>query len=192
MGLGTGATAAYAKPDQHWTFYEINPAVVLIARNPKYFTYLNECARSSIDIVAGDGRLKLKEVADARYGMILLDAFNGDAIPTHLITQQALDVYLAKLAAGGLLVFHISNRNLDLGPVLADLALSRGLSGVILDDSATRETVGKDPSKWVVLARSPSDFKGLFSPNSRLLGGKPERRVWTDDFSNLLSVFRWA
>jgi len=192
VGLGTGATAVYARPNERWTFYEINPAVVNIARNPRYFTYVVDCEQVPFNVVLGDARLKLREAPDARYGLIVLDAFSSDAIPIHLITQQAIDLYLSKLAPGGLLVFHVSNRNLDLSPVVADLARSRNLSCIILGDSMPIPIEGKDPSLWVVMARHPSDFAELSnSSNSRVLTADEHRAVWTDDFSNILSVFRW-
>ncbi len=192
VGLGAGATAAYARQSEHWTFYEINPAVVSIARNPQYFSYVVDCAKVPFNVVLGDARLKLREAPDAGYGLIVLDAFSSDAIPMHLITQQAIDLYLSKLAPGGLLVFHVSNRNLDVSPVVADLALSRNLSCIALNDPMLTPVEGKDPSVWVVMARSPADFVVLSSSsNARVLNGDARRAVWTDDFSNILSVFRW-
>jgi hypothetical protein len=192
VGLGTGATAVYARPNERWTFYEINPAVVNIARNPQYFTYVVDCEQVPFNVVLGDARLKLREAPDAHYGLIVLDAFSSDAIPLHLITQQAIDLYLSKLAPGGLLVFHVSNRNLDLTPVVADLARSRNLRCIVLGDSMPIPIEGKDPSLWVVMARSPADFVVLSnSANARALTGDDHRAVWTDDFSNILSVFRW-
>jgi len=192
VGLGTGATAVYARPNEHWTFYEINPAVVNIARNPRYFTYVVDCDRVPFNVVLGDARLKLREAPDASYGLIVLDAFSSDAIPIHLITQQAIDLYLSKLGPGGLLVFHVSNRYLDLGPVVAALAQSRNLSCMALDDSMPTPIEAKDPSEWVVVARSPADFVELSkSSNARVLAGDAHRAVWTDDFSNILSVFKW-
>ena len=189
VGLGTGATAVYARPNERWTFYEINPAVVSIARNPRYFTYVVDCERVPFNVVLGDARLKLREAPDASYGLILVDAFSSDAIPVHLITQQAIDLYLSKLAPGGLLVFHVSNRNLDLRPVVADLARSRSLNCIALDDPMPNTIDGKDPSEWVVVARSAADFVAL--SKGRVLTGDDHRAVWTDDFSNILSVFRW-
>jgi spermidine synthase len=192
VGLGTGATAVYAQPDERWTFYEINPAVLQIARDPRYFTYVVDCLQVPFNVVLGDARLKLREALDTSYGLIVLDAFSSDAIPIHLITQQAIDLYLSKLAPNGLLVFHVSNRNLDLSPVLADLARSRNLSCIALGDLMTTPIEGKDPSLWVVMARSPSDLDGLSrSSNARVLSGDDSRVVWTDDFSNILSVFKW-
>lgn len=191
IGLGTGAAAVYAQPNERWTFYEINPAVVTIARNPQYFTYVGDCLRVPFKVVLGDARLRFREAPDASYGLIVLDAFSSDAIPIHLITQQAIDLYLSKLAPGGLLVFHVSNRNLDLGPVVANLARSRNLQCIKMDDPMPIPIEGKTPSEWVVMARSPVDLAGLATAGSaRVLTGD-HRKIWTDDFSNIFSVFRW-
>ena len=134
IGLGVGAMASYSKPGHHWTFYEIDRDVINLARNSKYFTYLQNCASGSVGVVEGDARLSLQNAPDGNYGLIVLDAFSSDAIPVHLITQQALDLYLSKLAQGGILAFHISNRSLDLKPILADLAESRNLICIGFDD----------------------------------------------------------
>ena len=122
VGLGTGSMACYAQPEQHWTFYEINPAVISIAQNTEYFTYLEKCAVGPTQIVLGDARLQLQNAPDQHYGLIVLDAFNSDAIPVHLMTHEAITLYTSKLAPGGMLAFHISNRSLKLDAVLADLA----------------------------------------------------------------------
>jgi SAM-dependent methyltransferase len=192
VGLGTGATAVYALPNERWTFYEINPAVVDIARNPEYFTYITACNSVPMNIVLGDARLRLRDAPDAAYGLIVLDAFSSDAIPLHLITQQALDLYLSKLAPGGLLAFHISNRHLDLSPVMADLAASRNLQCIGLYDAVPYHIQGRDTSVWVVMTREPGDAAGLSTTSfARTLSGDSSRRVWTDDFSNILSVLKW-
>jgi spermidine synthase len=192
IGLGTGAAAVYAQPNERWTFYEINPAVVNIARNPQYFTYVVDCQQVPFNVVLGDARLKFRDAPNASYGLIVLDAFSSDAIPIHLITQQAIDLYLSKLAPGGFLVFHVSNRNLDLGPVVADLARSRNLRCIKMDDPMPIPIEGKTPSEWVAMARSSTDLAGLSTAtNARVLTGDEHRKVWTDDFSNILSVFRW-
>jgi hypothetical protein len=191
VGLGAGATAAYTRANESWTFYEINPAVVSIARSREYFTYLSACAQAPLEVVLGDARLKLRAAPDASYNLIVLDAFSSDAIPIHLMTQQALDLYLSKLAPGGVLVFHISNRNLDLSSVVADLAHSRSLTAVSLLDMTPTQPSGKDPSHWVVLARHTSDLGAIAdAPNARTLSGGLSK-VWTDDFSNIISVFKW-
>jgi hypothetical protein len=192
VGLGTGATTAYTRAGQSWTFYEINPAVVEIARDPSYFTYLTYCAAAPVAISLGDARLQLQNAPPAHYGLIVLDAFSSDAIPMHLMTLEALDLYLSKLAPGGLLVFHISNRSLDLHPVVADLARARGLACIGFDDTARNQPGGKEPSQWVVMSRRPEDAATLAAdPRWQKLEGRPDRPVWTDDFSNIVSIFKW-
>jgi hypothetical protein len=192
VGLGVGAMAAYSKPDQQWTFYEINPDVINVARNSQYFTYLQNCASGSLSVVEGDARLNLQNAPDAYFGLIVLDAFSSDAIPVHLMTQQALDLYLSKLAQGGMLVFHASSRSLNLNPILADLAESRNLICIGFDDSKPGPFEGKDPSQWVVMARSSPELSYL-SINSqwRRLNGRKGARPWSDDFSNIVRAIKW-
>lgn len=192
VGLGAGATVAYTRPNESWTFYEINPAVVSIARSKEYFTYLSDCAQGPLEVVLGDARLKLRAAEDASYSLIVLDAFSSDSIPIHLMTQQALDLYLSKLAPGGLLVFHISNRNLELSSVVANLAHSRNLAGISLLDMTPTQPNGKDPSHWVVLARNATDLGAISrEPNAKSLTSAVSKKVWTDDFSNIITVFKW-
>jgi hypothetical protein len=191
VGLGTGAAAAYAQPQETWTFYEINPAVVSIARDQRFFLYMSDCAKAPINVVLGDARLKLRDAPPAGYGLIVMDAFSSDAIPVHLMTQEALDLYLTKLAPGGLLVLHISNRNLDLSGVVADLARSKNLICISLFDKRPSQA-DRDPSEWVVLTRNAGDSAVFMNePFAQILTGNPERQIWTDDFSNILSVFKW-
>jgi len=192
IGLGIGGTTTYARPGQHWTFYEINPAVVSVAQTSQYFNYLNDCAQVPVNIILGDARLQLHSAPDHGYDVLVLDAFSSDAIPVHLMTQQALDLYLSKIVSGGLIVFHISNRNLELGQVVADLAQSRQLSCLSMRDRTEPQVNGRDPSHWVVLARNASDYGPLVNePYARLLTGSGDRQVWTDDFSNIITVFKW-
>ncbi|HZI87153.1 MAG TPA: fused MFS/spermidine synthase [Pyrinomonadaceae bacterium] len=192
IGLGVGAMAAYSKPDQHWTFYEINPDVINMARNSQYFTYLQNCASGSVSVVEGDARLNVQNAPEGYFGLIVLDAFSSDAIPVHLMTQQALDLYLSKLAPGGILAFQASSRSLNLNPILADLAESRNLICIGFDDSKPGSFEGKDPSHWVVMARSSQEISYL-SINSQWqrLEGRKGTRVWSDDFSNIVRAIRW-
>jgi hypothetical protein len=192
IGLGVGAMASYSKPDLEWTFYEINPDVINLARHSPYFTYLQNCTAGSLSVVEGDARLNLQNAQAGHYGLIVLDAFSSDAIPVHLVTQQALDLYLSKLTEGGILAFHISNRSLNLKPILADLAESRKLLCIGFDDLKPSSLEGKDPSQWVVMARSAPEISNL-SINSQWkpLNGTKGARVWTDDFSNILQAIRW-
>lgn len=192
IGLGVGAMASYSEPGQQWTFYEINPDVINIARDPQYFTYLQNCATGSLNVVEGDARLSLQNAPNANYGLIVLDAFSSDAIPIHLITQQALDLYLSKLAERGLLAFHISNRSLNLKPILADLAENRKLACIGFDDLKPGSFEGKDPSQWVVMARSSQEISNLsINTQWQPLSGRKDGRVWSDDFSNIIRAIRW-
>src|SRR5262249_16177798 len=119
-GLGAGTLAAYVRPNQQWTFYEIDAAVARIARTSSYVTYLNDCA-DACRVVLGDGRLALQRTSQS-YDVIVLDAFSSDAVPMHLLTSEALSLYESRLKPGGAILFHISNRHVALGPVLARLA----------------------------------------------------------------------
>ncbi|HEX7296015.1 MAG TPA: fused MFS/spermidine synthase, partial [Pyrinomonadaceae bacterium] len=191
IGLGAGAMSSYSKPDQEWTFYEINPDVINTARNSSHFSYLQNCSRGPMNVIEGDARLKLKEANDAQYGLIVVDAFSSDAIPIHLVTEQALDLYLSKLATGGILAFHISNRSLDLKPILSDLSDSRHLICIGFDDLQPGYFEGKDPSQWVVMARSEPEISNLtINSQWQRLHGKGSR-VWSDDFSNIVEAIKW-
>jgi hypothetical protein len=196
IGLGVGALAGYGEPGQEFTFFEIDPAVDRIARDPRYFTYLADAQARGVRVrtVLGDARLSLQQAGGDRYGLLVLDAFSGDAVPTHLLTREAVALYLERVAADGLLAFHVTNDYLDLRPVLAAQARDLGLVGLVQEDGASEEEArrGKSPSTWVVLARRPADLAGLAnSPRWRPLTGRPGDRAWTDDYSNVLGVMRW-
>lgn len=195
IGLGAGATVSYAEPGRRFTLYEIDPVVKRIAESPDLFRYLSDCGRDSYDIVLGDGRLKLREAASRAYGLIIFDAFSSDAIPLHLLTREAFEIYLTKLDDRGWLVFHVSNLHLDLVPVLADLAADRGLTGFVRRDLALSDAAfaaGKSPSTYVVLARDRSHLLGL--PQLRDWSDTASQAkgvVWTDDYANVLSTLKW-
>lgn len=194
VGLGTGSLAAYSRPGQAWTFYEIDPAVARIARDPRLFTHLSDCAPGA-RIVLGDARLSLTRAAKGEYDLIVLDAYSSDAIPVHLITREALSLYLDKLAPGGLLAFHISNRYLDLDPVVAALAQDAGLTAVVQSDLAVSEeetALGKTGSHWALVARRTADLGPLGNDTRwRPLEPRPGLGPWTDDYSSIVSVLRW-
>jgi spermidine synthase len=191
VGLGTGTTVGYAKPGQNWTFYEINPAVPAIAHDPRLFTYLQQCAAAPVEIVMGDARRQLQNAPAGHYGLIVLDAFNSDAIPVHLMTREAMELYLSKLAEGGLLAIHISNRHLNLASVVGDIANDAGLVGLDFDDK-DKGARGKNASNWVVVARRRGDLGALVDSSSwEPLAGRSRAQIWTDDFSNILSVIDW-
>jgi len=193
-GLGAGVFAGYAVPGDAWDFYEIDPLVERIARDERYFTFLSE-SPAPVRVILGDARLSLVHAPEAGYDLLVFDAFGSDAIPVHLVTREAVALYLKKLAPGGVLVFNLSNRYLRLLPVLGNLAADAGLAALFQEDlDVTPELVrdGKLPSRWVVMARDPKDFGALArDPRWQILPPAPDRPVWTDDFSNILSVFRW-
>ncbi|CAN5894031.1 hypothetical protein BH23ACT12_BH23ACT12_22330 [soil metagenome] len=193
IGLGTGSLACYARPDQKWTFFEIDPAMERIARDPELFSFLADCPGRH-KVVLGDARLSLEDVPDGHYGVLVVDAFNSDSIPVHLITREAVQLYMQKLAPGGVLAVHISNRYLDLAPVVGNLAWDLGLTSLYGWDVQTLENLaqGKSASNWVVLAGSLSDLNALDDNLQwHSLVAEPGARVWTDDFSDVFSVFRW-
>jgi hypothetical protein len=133
IGLGVGTLAAYVRPEQQWTFYEIDPAIERMARDDRYFTFLNDCG-DQCRVALGDARLSLAAQAGARYQLIALDAFSSDAIPMHLLTQEAMDVYLSRLAPHGVLAVHVSNRHLRLDGLVGRLAAARGLVALEMRD----------------------------------------------------------
>ncbi|MHC1765015.1 MAG: spermidine synthase [Verrucomicrobiia bacterium] len=195
IGLGAGSMAAYSAPGETWTFYEVNPGVVRIATDTNYFTFTSACAEGRIELVLGDARLRLDKAGEGQFGLLVLDAFSSDAIPLHLITREALQLYLSKLAPGGLLAFHISNRSMDLEDVLGDLAADAQLvchARDEMDVSPGEAAEGKDASHWVVMGRQKEDL-GKLVRDSRWLPvkGRQGVRVWSDDFSNIISVLHW-
>lgn len=186
VGLGAGGLAAHGRVGQQMDFYEIDPAVIKVARDSRLFTYLRDC-RCTATTIAGDGRLRLQEASDGGYGMIILDAFTSDAVPTHLLTREAIRLYVEKLRPGGVLVFNVTNRNLDLAPMLGATARVNGLAAVTAEDhrAETRESL---PSEWVVVARTEADLEPLRRRNERWQPIRADGPVWTDTYSSLLGV----
>jgi len=198
VGLGAGALAAYTREGRRMTFYEIDPEVVRIARDTRLFTYLED-ARGEIDVVVGDGRLLLARASDGTYGLIVLDAFSSDAVPVHLMTLEAIELYFRKLRPDGLLAVHVTNQHLDLEAVLHAIAARLGLVGASKADEITslqQMVEGKDRSQWVVLAREHAAL-GPLASNPQWLkvpvpGAANDSRVlWSDDFSSVLRVLRF-
>jgi hypothetical protein len=191
VGLGVGSLASYAGPTQHFTFFEIDPAVETIARDASLFTYLPDCG-SRCTVKIGDARLSLVKEPAHRFDLIVLDAFSSDAVPIHLLTREAMQVYLSRLAPGGAIALHISNMHLALAPVLARIARAEGLAVLAQREPATAGSVelGKFPSEWMVVARQREDLGRLLT-DSRWIAPPPSSApLWTDDFSNILSVLK--
>lgn len=203
LGLGSGTLAAHARPWQHMVFYEIDPLVKRLSMPPEgekaYFLYVQDALDrgASLEIVLGDGRLTLqKEPYENYYHILVLDAFSSDAIPVHLLTSEAIDLYLTKLADGGVLIFNTTNKYVDITPVLADLAKAKNLECLAYGDydEGIPDKFGSD---WVVMRRKGPAANGGLPLAERLnmelwkrppgLGGP----IWTDSYSNLLGVMRW-
>ncbi len=193
-GLGIAALANYAEQGVSLTFYEIDPAVVEIAKNPRLFTYYSDAIGRGVDlrVVEGDARLKMLEAPDGAYDMVILDAFTSDAIPVHLLTREAMEMYLRKLAPEGLLVIHISNRYLALEPVLANLGESLHLIGLKQFGESDRAAL-KYAADIVVMAKEKEAFGALGKdPRWTPLQQSPAVGLWSDDFSNVVSAIKWS
>lgn len=193
IGLGTGTTAAYAQQGQTLTFFEIDQAVKRIAENPDLFTYLTDARDrgARIDIVLGDARLKLREQPSGRFDFLAVDAFTSDAIPMHLLTREAFELYMDKLKPDGILMVHISNRYLELAPVVGNVAAELGLTARRCNGDWEREP-GQYGAEWVAVVRQPDRLGDLLEDEYwEEIPPDPQVGVWTDDFSNILSVLVW-
>jgi len=200
IGLGTGTMAAFVRPGDIVTFYEIDPKVRDIATNRYYFGYVPEAISrgATVRIEMGDARIRMdqvrKERPGERYDLIVVDAFSSDAIPVHLLTREAFRLYFNMLGLRGLLVLHLSNRYLSLEPVVANLAEDAQLDGRLLRHDLHPSGEGATSSTWAVLARTPGAFGNLTHDpgwTAAKLETSPRVGVWTDDFHNLLRVFDW-
>ena len=192
VGLGTGTLAAYFRPGEHWRFYEIDPAVLHLSLNGT-FTFLTHCAQRP-QVSIGDARLELAKAAPGSFDVLAIDAFSSDAIPLHLLTDEAIGVYLRALSPRGVLLIHISNRYIELEPVLSAIARHRGLTARVRDDNPYDRTL-LTPSSWVLLTRDPAQLEALSAlrpdaPWTRLM--TPAPRVWTDDHASILPYIHWT
>ena len=193
VGLGAGSLACYRKPGEEWTFFEIDPVVLRIARDPRFFSFMRDCVPDA-SVVLGDARLSLAASADRSFDLLVLDAYSGDAVPVHLITREALALYRRKLAPGGVIAMHVSNLYFDLAPIVAALARDAGMVSHLNDDARltqAQHAAGKLESEWIVLSEPGTDLRSLLAdPTWTRQVGSADRRVWTDDFSSTLSALR--
>ena len=188
VGLGTGSIACYGRKDQEWSIFEIDPNIYIIDQSGNYFTYLINSLPETF-VVFGDARLTMSK-EKRKFDIIILDAFSSDAIPVHLITKEALEMYLSKLSENGIIAFHTSNRHLDLPSVLASLCNAEKLFGIIQTDQDMRYH-GKTSSEWVLIARKREYFGALLTdPRWRYLQWNQTTPVWTDDYSNVISIIK--
>ena len=192
IGLGAGTLACYTKPGQSWAFYELDPLVVDIARNPTYFTYISQC-NPTIKMVVGDARLSLEKEPDHKFDLYIVDAFSSDSIPTHLLTQEAIKLYFDKIKPDGILALHITNRHLALKNVLADHAEQLQLAGLIQEFKPSGDIPLVVATDWVVMAKKPETLRPLRESQLGSWQKLPltfNARSWTDDFTNIASIWK--
>jgi hypothetical protein len=195
VGLGAGSLLAYAERGQRWTVFEIDPLVKRIAEDERYFSYLPEARKRGVEaeVVLGDARLTLSSAAGP-FDVLVLDAFTSGSIPVHLLTREAFGLYESKLGPGGLLAFHISNRHLDLAPLMQAMGKDLGLATVVEEDPppppspTSAQNLG---SRWAFLSRSAEALRSRGFPLAELPSAAAPARVWTDDRSDLWSLFQW-
>jgi hypothetical protein len=189
VGLGVGTLATYVKAGDVLRFYEINPLVEPIARN--LFTYMKD-SRAAVAVVDGDGRASLEREAPNRFDVLVVDAFSGDAIPLHLLTREAMQVYRRQIAPDGVLAFHVSNSYLDLAPEIGRLAESAGMEARAVETIAV-PAEDQYRSTWVLVSADPRFFAkaGVAAVSTRIVP-PAGLRVWTDEYSSLLPVMRWG
>jgi spermidine synthase len=185
IGLGTGTIAAYGLPGDTIRFYEINRVVEDFARS--YFTYLRD-SPASIELVRGDARVSLAAEPPQRYDVLVVDAFSGDAVPAHLLTVQALEIYRRHLAPGGIIAFHVSNHFLALAPVVAQLAHDAAMRAVhvVNSEDRSRHVFGSD---WVLVTANADFLANPAIVRARQTIDLPAGlRIWTDDYSSLFPI----
>ncbi len=185
IGLGAGVILRYARPGSQWTVYEIDPAMVRVAQDPTLFSHWAEAAVVPA-LVMGDARLRLHNAPDGSYDLIVIDAFASDSIPAHLLTREAMQLYLRKLRDGGTVFFHVSNRYVELAPVLGATALTLGLAAYERFDQTSDPAAGLFASRWVQVGHKATlrPLTAQWTPVEVL----PTDDGWTDDYSNVLAV----
>jgi spermidine synthase len=193
IGLGVGSIAAYGRPGDRFVFHELDPAVVRVAADDRFFMFLRDSA-AEIAVRTGDGRRTIAGVRRGRTDLLVVDAFSSDAIPVHLLTREAVALFRSRLSPDGLIAFHVTNRHLNLSPVVANAAAALDLTAVQRHDRTAQADLadGRESSRWIVVAQRPERLRPLVARG----GWQPLRptgdRVWTDDYSNLLEVLDWS
>jgi SAM-dependent methyltransferase len=194
VGLGTGSSACHKQEGEAWKFFEIDPTVINIAKDPKNFTFIGKC-QPDIDIAIGDARLTIAKEPDASFDLFIIDAFTSDAIPVHMLTKEAVELFLRKLKPDGVVALHTSNRHLDLEGVLASThrILPEGTAGLVMQDRKAdrRKYPGQTGSSVVIFTKSAAALEPYRSLDgvSELLERNPPLRAWTDDYSDILGAF---
>ena len=195
IGLGSGTLACYSRPGQHWRFYEIDPVMVDIARDPQRFSFLSRCL-PEVEVIVGDARLSLENQRPGATDLLVVDAFSSDSVPMHLLTREAFDGYRRHLASDGLLMVHLSNRYLSLEPVVARAA-ERGWTARLLHFRADQLERGRYgfSSFWVAMSPSPETIARLEAAHPeadwRPLQPRDGAREWTDDYASIIPILKW-
>jgi len=190
IGLGTGTIAAYGREGDVYRFYDIDSRVMQIALQE--FTYLTD-SKAKIELALGDARLTLEREAPQNFDVLAVDAFSSDAIPVHLITREALAVYLRHVKPDGIVAFHVSNRFLDLVPVVARLAKENGAHALLVRDDPDEEADSRrSRTDWVLVSRDPARLKRPEIQERTVVEAedRPDWRTWTDDYSNLIQILK--
>ncbi len=186
IGLGTGTLAAYGRPGDRVRYYEINPLVIKIARTE--FTYLYDC-QAKLDVVLGDARLSLEREPPQDFSVLAVDAFSSDSIPVHLLTVEAFRLYFRQLKPDGVLAVHVSNKYLDLKPIVELAARALGKDTRVIDTDDEDE-IGEFGSTWVLVADRAFFLKPQIQDAGSKLKARNELRLWTDDYSNLFRILK--
>ena len=192
IGLGAGAMTCYSKPQQNWILYEIDPLVVKTAENTDYFHYLDLCAKNST-MRLGDARLSLAKEADHSFDLLVMDAFSSDSVPTHLLTEEAIKLYLKKLRPDGIIAFHITNRHLMLKKVLSIQAEQLHLAALIEEYQPHNEPPLVVATDWVVMANRAETLEPLLVNERGNWQKMPlyfDMKPWTDDFTNIVDIWK--
>ena len=188
IGVGSGTLACASEPGETWKFFEIDQTMVDTARDPKYFTYIQNCA-PDLKPVIGDARLTFAKEPDGVYDLIIVDAYSSDAIPIHLATEEAMKIYKDKLAPQGAVVMHVSNRHLELASVIVGIADANDLKSWVYSEDSGRDDEYIFATSVVVSAREEADVGKLASSDQWTETEADEKqRVWTDDYSNVLGA----
>jgi SAM-dependent methyltransferase len=190
VGLGSGTLATYTRAGDRMRFFEIDPEVERIARDPRYFTYLSGCAKGAVDVVLGDARLTLAREKPGSYDLLLLDAFSADSVPTHLLTMEAMRTYLRVIKPHGVILLHLSNRNLSLEAPAAAAAREIGAAALMQKFSPPARTyaIAAAPTQAMLLARSTRDLAG-FRSDPRWHSARDQGvRAWSDDYTNVFGA----
>ena len=191
IGLGAGTLACASAPGETWKFFEIDQSMVDTARDPRYFTFIRDCA-PDLKPVMGDARLTFAREPDGIYDLIIVDAYSSDAIPIHLATVEAMKIYKDKLAPQGAVLMHVSNRHLELASVVVGIAEANDLKSWVFDEDSNRDDEYIYATSVVVSAREEADVGKLASSEQwELTEADENQRVWTDDYCNVLgAVYR--